>query len=86
MKCACCPLFESWNNENGSGASCGIFGDDWGNRFQYEDKEGTITGCYIDHRFIKKAEIAYEQELERRVQYFIEQEAEKQYDYDRLLS
>lgn len=56
MICNNCPLFECWNNENGSGASCAIFGDDWENRFQYEDKHGTTIGCYIEKAYINKVE------------------------------
>lgn len=44
MKCAKCPLFESWNNENDRGESCVIFEDSWDSPFQYEDKEGAVIG------------------------------------------
>ena len=57
MRCNRCPLFSSWNNESDRGEACAIFGDDWGNRFQYENKEGTeIVGCYIEKAYIKKVE------------------------------
>jgi hypothetical protein len=57
MRCSKCPLFSSWNNESDKGEACAIFGEDWGNRFQYENKEATeIVGCYIDKAYIKKVE------------------------------
>ena len=41
-----CPIFSSWNTESDRGEACAIFGEDWGNRFQYEDKEAKeIVGC-----------------------------------------
>lgn len=63
MRCAKCPLFQSWSNESDSGESCGIFGDAWDNRLQYEDAIGNVVGCYVDHRFIKKIEREYEEHL-----------------------
>ena len=33
-----------------------LFGDGWDSPFQYEDKEGTIVGCYLDKHFIDKAD------------------------------
>ena len=49
MRCNNCPLFSSWNTESDRGEACAIFGEDWGNRFQYEDKEAKeIVGCYIE--------------------------------------
>ena len=56
MKCANCPLYSSWNNENDSGESCAIFGDSWDNDMQYEDKDGTTIGCYLHKVYIKKVE------------------------------
>ena len=56
MRCCNCPLFHSWNNESDSGAECGIFGDGWDSRFQYEDSEGTTIGCYIEKAYINKVE------------------------------
>ena len=57
MKCCKCPLFYSWNNESDKGESCGIFGEDWGNRFQYEDKQAKeIVGCYIEKAYIDKVD------------------------------
>ena len=57
MRCNNCPLFISWNNESDRGEACAIFGEDWGNRFQYEDKNAKeIAGCYIEKAYIKKVE------------------------------
>ena len=61
MKCACCPLYTSWNNESDKGEACGLFGDAWDSRFQYEDKDGTIAGCYIDRHFIEKTDMEIEE-------------------------
>lgn len=65
MKCANCPLFSSWNNESDRGENCGLFGDGWDSDFQYEDKEGTIVGCYIDRHFIEKVDAKYVAHLEQ---------------------
>ena len=65
MKCACCPLFTSWNNESDRGESCGLFGDAWDNALQYEDKEGTIVGCYVDRHFVYKVDREYNEHLEQ---------------------
>ena len=59
MKCNKCPLYSSWNTENDRGESCGLFGDAWDSRFQYEDKEGNVVGCYIDRHLIEKADEEY---------------------------
>lgn len=75
MKCARCPLYSYWSNESDSGEACGLFGDAWDNSLQYEDKEGNVIGCYVDRHFIEKAEAEYDRELERRVQWYLEQEA-----------
>lgn len=64
MKCSKCPLYSCWNNENDRGESCGLFGDAWDSRFQYEDKEGNIVGCYIDRHLIEKADEEYLSNLE----------------------
>lgn len=56
MKCCRCPLYHYWSNESDRGESCAIFGDEWDSPFQYEDKEGTIIGCYLDRHFIEKAD------------------------------
>ena len=63
MKCAKCPLYKSWSNESDSGESCEIFGDSWDSYLQYEDKNGNIVGCYVDHCFIKKVEQEHENYL-----------------------
>ena len=64
MKCAKCPLFTSWNNESDRGESCGLFGDSWDNVLQYEDKKGTIQGCYVDKHFIEKMDRKFVEHLE----------------------
>ena len=56
MKCCRCPLYHYWSNESDRGEACAIFGDGWDSPFQYEDKEGTIIGCYLDRHFIEKAD------------------------------
>ena len=63
MRCASCPLYSSWNNESDRGELCGLFPDGWDSRFQYEDKDGNIVGCYIDRHFIKKSDEAYQEHL-----------------------
>lgn len=63
MKCACCPLFSSWNNESDKGEACGLFGDGWDSPFQYEDKDGAIAGCYIDWHYIKEVDRRYDDHL-----------------------
>ena len=77
MRCDYCPLFESWNNESGSGANCAIFGDDWGNRFQYEDKHGTVIGCYIEKAYINRVEREIEKAHESYVKAFLEEEKKR---------
>lgn len=77
MKCANCPLFSSWSTENDRGEACGLFGDGWDDALQYEDKDGNIVGCYVERAFILKREAEYEKELQRRVDYFLEQEASR---------
>ena len=54
MKCVRCPLYHEWNNESDKGEACAIFGDGWDSPFQYEDKEGTTVGCYLDRHLIPK--------------------------------
>ena len=56
MECCRCPLYHYWSNESDRGEACAIFGDGWDSPFQYEDKEGTIIGCYLDRHFIEKAD------------------------------
>lgn len=70
MKCAKCPLYSSWNNESDRGESCGLFGDAWDNAFQYEDKEGNVQGCYVDRRYIEKADRRYLEHLEREAELY----------------
>ena len=65
MKCAKCPLYTSWNNESDRGEACGLFGDAWDNAFQYEDKDGTIVGCYIERHYINKIDKEYVEHLEK---------------------
>lgn len=92
MRCDRCPLFESWNNENGSGEVCSIFGDDWENRFQYEDKHGTVIGCYIEKAYINKVEKQIEEYHNKIVEDFvknqkklIDEDADDLIDFDNLL-
>lgn len=59
MKCAKCPLYSWWDNEDDKGESCGLFGDSWDNPLQYEDKDGTTIGCYVDRHYIEKADDRY---------------------------
>lgn len=67
MKCDRCPLFSYWDNESDRGESCGIFGDSWDAPFQYQDKEGTTVGCYLDKNYIKKHERQIDEERKRYV-------------------
>ena len=82
MKCCRCPLYHYWSNESDRGESCAIFGDGWDSPFQYEDKEGTTIGCYLDRHFIEKADAErdeyYASMAESAVRYF---EDEPQTDY-----
>ena len=74
MKCCRCPLYHYWSNESDRGEDCAIFGDGWDSPFQYEDKEGTIIGCYLDRHFIEKADAErdeyYASMAESAVRYF----------------
>ena len=54
MKCNVCPLFSRWSNESDRGESCGLFGDGWDSKFQYENKTGDVVGCYVDRHLIDK--------------------------------
>ena len=65
MKCFGCPLFTSWNNESDCGEACVLFGDAWDSPFQYEDKDGTIVGCYIDRHFIEKTDREFEEHIKQ---------------------
>lgn len=76
MKCANCTLFQWWNNESDKGESCGLFGDGWDNDLQYEDKEGTIIGCYVDRHYIEK--------VNRRYMEYIEQAAKAYEECERI--
>lgn len=49
MKCKNCSLLVV--NNNGS-KSCKVFGSSWSSRFQYENKHGDTTGCYLDKHYI----------------------------------
>lgn len=69
MKCANCPIFQSTNSENGKEECCGIFGDSWDNRFQYEDKDGNIVGCYIDRHYIEHVDKRICEYYERYAEY-----------------
>ena len=71
MKCAKCPLLSSWSNEDDSGESCGIFGDGWDSRLQYEGKDG-IQGCYVDRHFIERVDREYVEHLEKEAAYYEE--------------
>lgn len=74
MKCCRCPLYHYWSNESDRGEACAIFGDGWDSPFQYEDKEGTIVGCYLDRHYIEKADAErdeyYASMAESAVRYF----------------
>lgn len=72
MKCNKCPLYSFWNNENDRGEDCQLFGDSWDSRFQYEDKDGSIVGCYIDRHYIEQIEEKYEEHLEEQVKSYLE--------------
>ena len=50
MKCHKCPLFDGLTGSE----VCGLFGDSWDNKLQYEDKEGTTVGCYVERCFIEQ--------------------------------
>ena len=65
MKCCKCPLYSSWNTESDRGESCAFFGDDWGHPLQYEDKDGTIIGCYIMNKGIENFDKYNQREWER---------------------
>ena len=65
MKCDNCPLFTWWNNESDKGESCGLFGDGWDNPLQYDDKDGTIIGCYVDRHYIIKVDDEYMKHLDQ---------------------
>ena len=82
MKCCRCPLYHYWSNESDRGEACAIFGDGWDSPFQYEDKDGTIIGCYLDRHFIEKADAErdeyYASMAESAVRYFEDETTERQ--------
>ena len=61
MRCANCPLFERYESEDGCYENCGLFGDGWDNPLQYDDKEGTTIGCYVEKCFIVKTAKRYDE-------------------------
>lgn len=65
MKCAKCPLFSYYQSEDESYEVCGLFGDSWEDPLQYEDKEGTVIGCYIERCYIERFAKKIDEELER---------------------
>lgn len=72
MRCNGCPLYTSWSNESDSGEACGLFGDGWDNRLQYEDKDGNIVGCYVDRHYVEKVDREYTAHLEQEAAYYEE--------------
>ena len=74
MRCNKCPLYESWSNESDCGESCAIFGDAWDSQFQYEDKHGTVQGCYLEKAYINKVEENIANYYDEMVKAFIEEE------------
>ena len=76
MKCVICPLYSCWDNESDKGEACAIFGDDWSSRFQYEDKNGTTVGCYLDKHYIQKVERERDRYYESMAESFIRKENE----------
>ena len=80
MKCVNCPLFSSWSNEYDEGNLCDIFGDAWDNDFQYEDKEGTVIGCYIDRHYIERRDREYLEYLEQIAKAYEEDDDEEDED------
>ena len=68
MKCSNCPLFEYYESEDGSWANCGLFGDSWEEGLQYEDKEGTTVGCYVERCYIEKLAKQQDEEFARMVE------------------
>ena len=74
MRCSKCPMYHYWNNESDKGEACAIFGDGWDSPFQYEDKEGTIVGCYLDKHYIDKADAERDEYYASMAQHFIDDE------------
>lgn len=52
MRCAKCPLYAVYESEDECYEVCGMFGDGWDDRLQYEDKDGTTIGCYVEKAYI----------------------------------
>ena len=73
MKCNKCPLYSYWNNENGRGEECKIFGDSWDSPFLQYNDEGAVTGCYIEKAFIDKVDMRIEEECLAYVDYMLNQ-------------
>lgn len=67
MQCNICPLYSNWGTEYNHGESCLLFGDGWDSQFQYE-RNGKITGCYIEKAYIKKIEKKREEVIENFIQ------------------
>ena len=86
MRCENCPLFSSWNNENGSGEVCVIFGDEWGHDFQYEDKHGAVVGCYLERAYIRKVEKRIDEARESYVNHFLEEQKQRRSDLENLFN
>lgn len=64
MRCAYCPLYSYYESEDGCYANCGLFGDGWDNRLQYEDKHGTTIGCYVEKCYIVIVAKEYDEYIE----------------------
>lgn len=78
MKCNICPLFNYSCGENGESESCSLFGDAWDSPFQYEDKHGTVIGCYIEKAYLKKVERQIDEMHEQIVAHFQEEEEQQE--------
>jgi len=76
MRCNNCPLFSWWNNESDRGEACGIFEDGWSDPLQYEDKDGTTIGCYVDRHYIEKVAARQEEIMAQEVEAFLREEKE----------
>lgn len=48
--------------------------DGWDSPFQYEDKEGTVVGCYLDKHFIDKADAERDEYYASMAQHYIDDE------------
>lgn len=83
MRCSKCPMYHYWNNESDKGEACAIFGDGWDSQFQYEDKEGTTVGCYLDKHFIDKADAERDEYYESMAQHFIDDDLDLFIEFER---